>query len=41
MMKMKIDKNIITYEKFLNKIKNNYDEDMLSKIKEALKLLLR
>ena len=35
MMKMKIDKNTITYEKFLNKIKNNYDEEMLSKIKEA------
>ena len=34
-MKMKIDKNTITYEKFLNKIKDNYDEDMLLKIKEA------
>ena len=34
-MKMKIKKNTVTYEKFIDKIKNNYDEDMLNTIKKA------
>ena len=34
-MKMRINKNTITYENFIDKIKSNYDEDMLSTIKKA------